>query len=55
MRQLQIILEEFVPELVGEERLCDWFQQDSATAYIARASMQVLSDVFVDRIIKGDI
>jgi hypothetical protein len=51
----QVILRQFLPELIEEERLHGWFQQDSATAYTARMSMQALSDVFGDRIISSGI
>jgi hypothetical protein len=40
-------------ELTEEERLYDWFPQDSATAHTARMPMQALSDVFRDRIISS--
>jgi hypothetical protein len=33
---VQVILGQFFPELTEEERLCGWFQQDSATAHPAR-------------------
>jgi hypothetical protein len=42
-RYVQVILGHFFPELTEEERFKDWFQQDSATAHIARMSMQALS------------
>jgi hypothetical protein len=41
--------------LTEEERLYGWFQQDSATAHIARMSLLALSSVFGDRIISSDI
>jgi hypothetical protein len=50
-RYVRVILGQFFPELIEEERLYDWFQQGSATAHTARSSMQALSDVFWDRII----
>jgi hypothetical protein len=43
-RYVQVLLGQFFPELTEEERLCGWFQQDSATAHTAR-TMQALSDV----------
>jgi hypothetical protein len=49
-RHLQIILGQFFPELIQEEWLYGWFVQDSANTHTARISMQVLSDVFGDRI-----
>jgi hypothetical protein len=54
-RYVQVIIGEFFPELTEEERLCGWFQQDSATANTARMSMQALSNVFGDRIISSGI
>jgi hypothetical protein len=54
-RYAQVILGQFFPELTEEERLCDWFQQDSATAHTARMSVQALSDVFGDKIISSGI
>jgi hypothetical protein len=42
----------FFPE---EEKLYDWFQQDSATAHAAHMSLQALSNVFGDRIISSFI
>jgi hypothetical protein len=35
-RYVQVILGQSFPELTEEERLCGWFQQDSATAHTAR-------------------
>jgi hypothetical protein len=52
-RYAQVILGQFFSELTEEGSLCGWFQQDSATAYTARMSMQALSDVFGDRISSG--
>jgi hypothetical protein len=53
-RYVQVILGQFFLELTeGEDS--GWFQQDPATAHTARISMQVLSDVFSDRIISGGI
>jgi inhibitor of nuclear factor kappa-B kinase subunit alpha len=55
---VQAILEQFFPELTEEEKLCDWFQQDSATAHTARTSVsvQALSDVVgKNRIISSGI
>jgi hypothetical protein len=49
---VQVILGHFFPESTEEETLYCWFQQDSATTDTARMSMQSLSDVFGDRIIK---
>jgi hypothetical protein len=46
---------QFFSELTEEQRLYGWFQQDSATTHIARISMQALSDVFGDRIIRSGI
>jgi hypothetical protein len=40
-RYVQVTLGQFFPELIEEERLYGWFQQDSATAHSARMSMQV--------------
>jgi hypothetical protein len=56
-RYVQVILEQFFPELTEEKRLYGWFQQDSATAHTARIStrMQALSNVFGDRIISSGI
>jgi hypothetical protein len=54
-RYVQVILEQLFPELIKEESLCDWFQQDSTTAHTACMSMHVLSDVFMDRIISSGI
>jgi hypothetical protein len=54
-RYVQVVLEKFFPQLTEKERLYGWFQQDSATAHTARMSMQVLSDVFRDRIISSGI
>jgi hypothetical protein len=34
-RYVQVILEQLFSELMKEERLCGWFQQDSATAHTA--------------------
>jgi hypothetical protein len=34
-KYMEVILGQFFPELTEEERLYGWFQQDSATAYIA--------------------
>jgi hypothetical protein len=48
-RYVQVILQQFYPELTDEERLYGWFQQDSATAHTARMSTQALSDVFRGR------
>jgi hypothetical protein len=50
-RYVQVLLRQVFSELT-EERLCGWFQQDSAIAHV---SMQVLSSVFGDRIISSDI
>jgi hypothetical protein len=52
---VQVILGQFFPELTEEESFYGWFQQDSATAHIARMSMQALSDVLGDRIISSGI
>jgi hypothetical protein len=54
-RYVQVILRQFFPEITEEERLCGWFQQDSATAHTARLSVQALSDVFRDIIISNGI
>jgi hypothetical protein len=54
-RYVQVILGQFFPELTEEERLYDWFQQDSAAAHTARMSIQALSDVFGGRIISRGI
>jgi hypothetical protein len=54
-RCVQAILGQFFPELTGEERLCGWFEQDSATAHIARMSMHAVPNIFGDRIICSDI
>jgi hypothetical protein len=54
-RYVQVILGKFFPELAEKERLCGWFQQDSATAHTAFMSMQVLSDVVGDIIINSGI
>jgi hypothetical protein len=35
-RYVQAILGQFFPELIEEERLYGWFQQDSANAHTAR-------------------
>jgi hypothetical protein len=48
-RYVQVILEQFFPELTEEKSFYGWFQQDSATAHIACMSMQALSDTFRDR------
>jgi hypothetical protein len=42
-KYIQVILRQIFPELTEEERLYGWFQQDSATAHIARMSMQALT------------
>jgi hypothetical protein len=52
---VQVILGQFFPELTEEERLCGWFQQDSATAHAARISMEPLSEFFEKRIISSGI
>jgi hypothetical protein len=52
---VQDFLGQSSPELTEAERLYGWFQQDSATAHIARISMQALSEVFGDRIISSGI
>jgi hypothetical protein len=52
---VQVILEQFFPQLREEERFYDWFQQDSGTAHSAHMSVQALSDVFRDRITNSDI
>jgi hypothetical protein len=52
---VQVILGQLFPELTEEGRLYGWFQQDSATVYYARISMQALSDIFRDRNISTDI
>jgi hypothetical protein len=54
-RYVQTILGQFFSELTEEERLYGRFQQDSATAHTAYMSMQALSNVFRDRIIRSDI
>jgi hypothetical protein len=54
-RDIQVILGHVFPELIEDERLYGWFQQDSTTAHTARMSMQALSDVFWDRSISSDI
>jgi hypothetical protein len=54
-RYVQDILEQFFPELVEEERLCGWFQQESATAHTACMFMQVSSEVFEGSIISSGI
>ncbi|PNF39429.1 hypothetical protein B7P43_G11780, partial [Cryptotermes secundus] len=46
-RYVQVILGQFFPELTEEERLCDWFQQGSATAHTARTSMS-MHEIFGD-------
>lgn len=45
------ILNNFFPLLTRNERLCGWFQQDSATAHTAENSMHELRSVYGDRII----
>jgi hypothetical protein len=54
-RYVHVILRQFFPELTQKEKLFGWFQQDSTTAHTACMSMQVLSDVFGDRIISSGI
>jgi hypothetical protein len=54
-RYVQVILGQLLPELTEEERLYGWFQQESATDHSACMSLQVLSDVFGDRIISSGI
>jgi hypothetical protein len=54
-RYVQVTVKQFFPGLTEEERLYDWFQQDSATAHTACISMQTLSNVFRDRIISSGI
>jgi hypothetical protein len=54
-RYIQVIFGQFFPELTEEGRLYGWFQQDLATAYTARMSMQALANVFGDRIISSGI
>jgi hypothetical protein len=36
---MQAILGQFCPQLTEEERLCGWFQQDSATAHTAHSRL----------------
>lgn len=41
---VQVILEQFFPQLREEERLYGWFKQDLVTEHTARVCMQALSD-----------
>jgi hypothetical protein len=54
-RYVPVILGQFPSELTEEERPYGRFQQDSATAHIARMPMQALSNVFGVRSISSDI
>jgi hypothetical protein len=54
-RYVWVILGQFFSELTEKGRLDSCFQQDSTTTYIARVSMQALSNVFGDRIISSGI
>jgi hypothetical protein len=54
-RYERVFYGQFFPELTEKERFHGWFQQDSATAYTARMSIQALSDVFKDRNISSGI
>jgi hypothetical protein len=49
-RYVQVIIRQFFPELIGEERLYGRSLQDSATTYTACLSVQTVSDVFGDSI-----
>jgi hypothetical protein len=50
-RYVRNILEPFFEQLTDDERQYGYFQQDNATAHIARNSMSALQEVFDDRII----
>jgi hypothetical protein len=54
-RYVQVILGQFFPELTEEERLYDWFRQESANAHTASMSMQPVSDIFGNSIISSSI
>jgi hypothetical protein len=45
------ILSSFFAELIEEERPYSPFQQNSATAYMAHASLEALGEVFGDHVI----
>lgn len=50
-----IIFDEFVNQLTDFERAHCWFQQDSATCHTSTLSMQHISHIFNDRIIRKDL
>jgi hypothetical protein len=54
-RFVQVVVGQLFPELREEERICDWFQQDSVTAHTEHMSMQTLFSAFEDRNINSGI
>ncbi|GFV97610.1 uncharacterized protein TNCV_2041181 [Trichonephila clavipes] len=50
-RYRAIITNFFIPELNNPDVQEQWFQQDGATCHTARATIDLLKDTFVDRLI----
>ncbi|GFV66687.1 uncharacterized protein TNCV_2595071 [Trichonephila clavipes] len=50
-RYRAMITKFFIPELINHDVLELWFQQDGATCYTARATIDLLKDTFGDRLI----
>jgi hypothetical protein len=45
VKDVQVVLRQFFPELTEEEKPYGWFQQDSATVRTEYMSLQALSNV----------
>ena len=50
-RYIHNILEPFFDQLMEQEKQQGWFQQDGATAHMARVRMAAVGEVFGDRVI----